>query len=221
MIENNISAAGLQEEKTINQRAKRGLLWFGIISMVMLFAGLTSGYIVRQGEGKWVQFALPKIFIVSTIFIVLSSIPMQLAVISAKKGRQGALKLFLVATTVLGLGFVVFQYIAWSDLVAQGIFLVGRVKDITAPYNYIPAGSETLTQAGDTGNVAASFLYVITGLHVAHLVGGLLALMFVLIKAFLGKYSPSNYNGVTMVAIFWHFLAALWVYLFFFLLFIR
>src|SRR6185436_13359889 len=115
----------LMEEKLKSQRAKRGLLWFGIISIIMLFAGLTSGYIVRQGEGKWVQFALPNIFIVSTIIIVLSSIPMQLAVWAVKKGRLSALKIWIALTVVLGLAFIVFQYFAWNELVSQGIYLVG------------------------------------------------------------------------------------------------
>src|ERR1700757_3944200 len=99
------------EEVEKQQSSKRMLLWFGIISIVMLFAGLTSGYIVRQGEGKWVQFALPQIFIVSTVIIVISSIPMQLAVRAAKTNRQGALKWLLAATAVLGAAFIVFQYV--------------------------------------------------------------------------------------------------------------
>ena len=124
-------------------------------------------------------------------------------------------------TALLGVAFIVFQYYAWNDLIAQGIYLVGRVKDITAAHNYMPAGTETVDQVGDMANVAGSFLYIITGLHIAHLVGGIIALAFVLIKALLGKYSVSNYNGVRMAAIYWHFLAGLWVYLFFFLLYIR
>lgn len=69
-------------------KAQRGLMWFGIISIVMLFAGLTSAYIVRMGDGKWVQFALPNTFIISTLVILASSVPMQWAVKSAEKGNQ-------------------------------------------------------------------------------------------------------------------------------------
>src|SRR5882724_11069683 len=103
----------LSAEEIEKQRSsKRMLLWFGIISIVMLFGGLTSAYIVRQGEGKWVQFSLPQLFIVSTVIIVLSSLPMQLAVRAAKRNEQGALKMLLVLTAVLGAGFVLFQYYA-------------------------------------------------------------------------------------------------------------
>jgi len=92
------------------------MLWFGIISIVMLFAGLTSAYMVRQGEGKWVQFALPKLFIVSTIIILVSSVTMQWAVISARKNERANLKVAVLLTFLLGIGFVVFQYLAWKDL---------------------------------------------------------------------------------------------------------
>jgi len=219
----NITATELAEQEKIElgKKAKRALLWFGIISILMLFAGLTSAYMVRQGEGKWVQFALPQLFIVSTVIIVMSSVSMQWAVVAVKKNQVGTVKTAVLITFLLGIGFVVFQYLAWKELVSQGIYFVGTVKDITTQFTYVPAGNETVAQAGDIGNVAASFLYVITGLHVAHLLGGILALTVVLIKSFRGKYSSSNYNGIVVCSIYWHFLDALWVYLFLFLLYIR
>jgi len=219
----NITATELAEQEKIElgKKAKRALLWFGIISILMLFAGLTSAYMVRQGEGKWVQFALPQLFIVSTVIIVMSSVSMQWAVVAVKKNQISTVKTAVLITFLLGIGFVVFQYLAWKELVSQGIYFVGTVKDITTQFTYVPAGNETVAQAGDIGNVAASFLYVITGLHVAHLLGGILALTVVLIKSFRGKYSSSNYNGIVVCSIYWHFLDALWVYLFFFLLYIR
>jgi cytochrome c oxidase subunit III len=207
------------EQKTAT--AKRGLLWFGIISIVMLFAGLTSAYMVRQGEGKWLQFAMPNLFMVSTLIILVSSATIQWAVTSIKNNNTGSFRTALLLTTVLGLGFVLFQYLAWQELVSQGIYFVGKIKDVTAPATYIAAGNETLADAANSGNVAASFLYVITGLHVVHLLGGILALLFVNIKAFRGKYSAANYNGVRMCATYWHFLDGLWLYLFVFLWYIR
>src|SRR5689334_12681406 len=154
----NIAATGLSENENLelNRKAKRALLWFGIISIVMLFAGLTSAYMVRQGEGKWVQFALPKLFIVSTAIIVVSSVTMQWAVASIKKNQLANLKIAILLTFLLGIGFVVFQYLAWGDLVSQGIYFVGRIGDITTNYKYIPAGNETVADAANTGNVAAS-----------------------------------------------------------------
>ncbi len=212
----------LQSEKELLKiKASKGLMWFGLISITMLFAGLTSGYIVRQGEGKWVEFAMPQLFWISTILIILSSVTMQWAVNSAKRNNLKNLKLAAGLTVLLGIGFVVSQYLAWSQLVSQGIYFVGQIKDITGPYEYIPAGKETAAEIATTGNVAGSFLYVITGLHVAHLVGGMIALFVVFSRALLGKYSSTNYNGVSICAIYWHFLDGLWVYLFFFLLYIR
>lgn len=220
---NNITTGEYTEQEKIelNRRAKRALLWFGIISILMLFAGLTSAYMVRQGEGKWVQFALPKLFIASTIVIAMSSVSMQWAVVSIRNNQVGKLKIAVLITFLLGIGFVVLQYLAWNDLVSQGIYFVGRVKDITTDFTYVPAGNETVKDAAEMGNVAASFLYVITGLHVAHLLGGILALIVVLFKSLRERYSGSNYNGVVVCAIYWHFLDALWIYLFFFLLYIR
>lgn len=209
------------ESELLKIKVSKSLLWFGIISITMLFAGLTSGYIVRQGEGKWVQFAMPSLFKISTILIVLSSGTMQWAVNSIKKNNRKNLKLAITLTTVLGIGFVVFQYLAWTELTSQGFYLVGQVKDIKGAYQYIPAAKETASEIANTGNVAASFLYVLTGLHIAHLLGGMIALFVVLSRAFMGKYSDTDYNGVRVCATYWHFLDGLWVYLFFFLLYIR
>lgn len=211
----------LQDEREARLKARKSLLWFGIISMIMLFAGLTSAYIVRQGEGKWAQFSLPNIFIISTIIICCSSVTMQWAVHSIRKGNAQKLVNGLILTFILGIGFVVSQYLAWSELFHNGIAFAGRIADIKTEYNYIPAGKETAGQAAETGNVAASFLYAITALHILHLAGGILALIVVLSRAIRKKYTQIDYNGVSMCALYWHFLGALWVYLFFFLFYVR
>jgi cytochrome c oxidase subunit 3 len=216
-----IEAFTAEEQRERQQRAYRTLLKFGIVSIIMLFAGLTSAYIVRQGEGKWVQFDLPPLFVISTVLIVLSSIPMQLAVREIKRDNFSAFKIMIWLTALLGAGFVLFQYFAWTELISRGLYFVGHVKDINVPHAYIPSGTETVEQVGDMGNVAASFLYVITGLHVVHLFGGIIALAIVLSYSYFGKYSSSNYNGVQMCATYWHFLTGLWVYLFLFLNYIR
>jgi len=207
--------------KENTQLAKRSLVFMAIISIVMLFAGLTSGYIVRQGEGKWVEFALPQTFWISTLIIVLSSIPMQLALVAVRKDRLKNMMTALILTALMGIAFMVSQYIAWSELFNQGIAFTGKIKDVKADYTYIPSGTETAEQAGEAGNVAGSFLYVITGLHVLHLLAGLLALFIVLSRAAAGKYSSTQFNGVKMCTIYWHFMGGLWLYLFFFLLYIR
>jgi cytochrome c oxidase subunit 3 len=196
---------------------RKFLLWLGIVSIVMLFAGLTSAYMVRQGEGKWVKFDLPSLFLVSTVMIVLSSITIQWAVNSVKKNNLPALSRALVLTAILGAGFVLFQYLSWKQLVDSGIYFVGTVKDINANYEYIRAGTEN---PADVQNVAGSFLYALTGLHVIHLLGGLIALSVVLWRAFRKKYSSENYEGLSVCATYWHFLDGLWIYLYLFLIFI-
>ncbi len=208
-------------EPEIKNKALRALLWLGIVSIIMLFAGLTSAYIVRQGEGKWVEFNLPQLFKISTLIILLSSVTMQYAVVSIKKNNTRNFKIALFLTFVLGTGFVFSQYYAWSELYQNGIAFTGRISDIKTDFNYIPAGKETVTEASGAGNVAGSFLYVLTGLHVSHLLVGLIVLIIVFSRAIIGKYSVSNYNGVKMCATYWHFLGGLWLYLFFFLLYIR
>ena len=161
------------------------------------------------------------VFVVSTIIILVSSVSMQWAIVSIKKNNLAGLRLSVLVTLLLGTGFLFVQYSAWSELVAHGINFRSEIKDIKTDFTYVPAGKETVAEVGNMGNVAASFLYVITGLHVAHLLGGILALSVVLVKSLWGRYSSSNYNGVQLCAIYWHFLDALWIYLFLFLLYIR
>jgi cytochrome c oxidase subunit 3 len=205
----------------IKRKALRTLLWLGMVSIAMLFAGLTSAYIVRQGEGKWVDFALPNLFTLSSIIIVLSSVTMQWGLTSIRKNNVKLLKVALLLTFILGLGFITSQYFAWTELFHKGIVFTGRISDIKTDFKYVPSGRESVNEVSDAGNVAGSFLYVLTGLHVMHLIVGVIVLIVVFSRALLGKYSITNYNGVKMCAIYWHFLGGLWLYLFFFLLYIR
>ena len=169
------------------------LLWIAMVSMIMMFAGLTSGYIVRQAESNWQVFELPPIFYVSTALILLSSISMQWAFSAIKKDNFQQLTIGLVITLGLGLAFAFTQFMSWSNLVENGIFF--------------------------TGNPSGSFLYVLTGLHLLHLAGGMIFLMFVTTRSIQGKYSSTDYLPVDLCTTFWHFLDGLWVYLFIFLLF--
>ena len=110
-----------------------------------------------------------------------------------------------------------FQYLSWKQLVDGGIYFSGQVKNINMNYEYIRSGTEN---PADVQNVAGSFLYALTGLHVAHLIGGLIALSVVLWRAFMKKYSADNYEGLSVCATYWHFLDGLWIYLYLFLIFI-
>lgn len=170
-------------------------LWIAMCSMTMLFAGLTSAYIVRQAEGNWVHFELPQLFYLSTAFIVASSISMQWALASIKKNQTSNLLTGLIITLGLGLAFAFTQFLGWSQLVDEKIFFVG--------------------------NPSGSFLYVITGLHLAHLFGGIIYMLVVITKSIRNKYSAENNLQIQLCSIYWHFLDVLWIYLFLFLLFIR
>ena len=185
------------ETNTMTKRipTEKIVLWVAIASMIMMFAGLTSGYIVRKAEGNWTVFALPSVFTISTVLIVLSSLTMNMGVQAAKAGNSARLSIMLWLTLILGSGFAISQYMGWVSLVQQGVYLVG--------------------------NPSGSFLYVLTGLHLAHLFGGLIALLVTAIKASNKKYDANNFLGVQLCATYWHFLDGLWVYLFLFLLLMR
>ena len=160
----------------------------------MMFGAFTSAYIVRRAEGNWVEFTLPNLFIITSVLIVLSSVSMQWAHYAARKNLLATMRLMLVITLVLGAAFVVGQVYAWGELVQNEIFF-----------------------GGDTANPSGSFLYVLTGVHAFHIVTGLLFLIIVLISAFQYKVHSKNMLRMDLCNIYWHFLGALWLYLYIFL----
>jgi cytochrome c oxidase subunit 3 len=187
-----------EEAQQIKIRTAKPMLWVGIVSIVMLFAGMTSAYIVRQSEGNWLYFDLPSTFYVSTVAIVLSSLTMAGAQLAIRKDKQALTTMMLGATFVLGVVFALLQFKAWGELVDSGIFFAGRES-----------------------NPAGSFLYALSGLHLTHLAGGLLSLIFTGVKSALRKYSAADHIGIGVAATYWHFLDILWIYLLLFLVFIR
>jgi cytochrome c oxidase subunit 3 len=182
------------EIKRAQRKAAKPLLYVGMVSIVMLFAGLTSAYVVRAGSGNWLLFSLPPISIVSTAIIMLSSITMYMAQRAIKTDRFGLTSVALFTTLVLGIAFFFTQIEGWRQLTAQGIYFVGKYS-----------------------NSSGSFLYLIALVHLAHMVGGLIALAVSLTKSLLKKYSSADHLGIELTAIYWHFLDLLWVYLFLFL----
>lgn len=193
-------AVSLDSELSIKQkgRLQKNLIWVLIATIVMIFASLTSGYIVRMESGEWMYFDMPAEFFNSTISIGLSSIMLVWAWFAARNNNLKNLKLALLSTLILGLVFVFYQFSAWSVLTDQGVYFAGK-------------GS----------NASGSFLYILSGLHLAHLIGGIIALLVTTYKAFKNKYSSENMAGIESCSIYWHFLGGLWIYLFMFLLFIR
>lgn len=188
---------GTLQEKS--KRAKKMMLWFGIISLIMSFAGLTSAFLVSRSREDWLSdFQLPTAFTISLILIIASSITIILAKKSLKTNKTSAVTLFLLLTFVLGIAFIFSQINGFNDIIASG-------------YNF----------TGPTSNVTMSYIYVIAFVHIVHVVAGLIALLVVIINNFRKKYSADNMLGVELVATFWHFIDILWIYLFFFLYFVR
>jgi len=180
------------------RKAAKPLLWIGIISIVMLFAGLTSAYVVRADNGNWLLFNLPNAFFLSTALIITSSITLFMSLQMAKRNNKPVVIIGISLTFALGIAFTFAQFAGWNDLTAKGIVFAGKYS-----------------------NAAGSFLYALTGLHLAHLFGGLIALFVTLINSIRGKYTKEDTLGLELTSIYWHFLDILWVYLFLFLYYIR
>ena len=184
-----------RKEPSFGVHPLKFLLWLLIISSTMSFAAYTSGYIVRKGEGNWLEFALPAQLYLSSVVIVLSSLTMQGALIAARRDNVRLTQLLLVATLLLGGVFLASQWQAWGELVASNIFF-----------------------AGPTSNPAGSFLYVLTGFHAFHLFCALVFLTTVLRMALQYKVHSKAILWIELCTIFWHFLGGLWLYLHLFLL---
>ena len=168
-------------------------LWVAIGSILMMFAGLTSAYIVKRSQASWLMIEIPMMFWYSTATILASSVTVQLALKALKKREMINYKRLLVVTAVLGVLFIVLQVAGFRQFAAQDIRLVG-------------AGS----------NASYSFLLAISGLHGIHVLGGVVALVVIAIRAL--NSSTKSYSSVPLeiAATYWHFVDALWIYLFIF-----
>lgn len=186
------------ELKAAQNKAAKPLLWIGIVSMVMFWAGLTSAYIVRADNGNWLLFNVPSVFIISTAVIITSSLTMFYAFNSAKKNNYKHITFGLLATLILGLIFTALQYSGWKELFNSGIVFGGKQS-----------------------NASGSFFILFVFAHFAHLLGGLISLTIALLKSFRRAYNAENTLGLELSSIYWHFLDILWVFLFLFLYYIR
>ena len=158
-------------------------------SILMMFAALTSAYIVRQSAGNWLEFPLPRLFYVSTGVLLASSVTLQLCYSAFRQNRARVYRGLLAATLVLGFGFVVGQFAAWQEMYAAGLQL--------------------------KGNPAPAFIYVLSGLHGAHIVGGLIALIVATIHGFALPVAatPRRQLRLQLTLTYWHFMDFLWIYL--------
>lgn len=170
-------------------------LWVGLGTIIMMFVAMTSAYIVRRAAGNWYEFKLPDIFLLNTVVILLSSLTIQTAFHAFKKGLELRYKSLLLVTFALGIAFVALQYQGWQEMNAMG--------------------------ATFTINPSSSFVYVISGLHAAHVLGGITALTVAVTHAYILPFRPTESRVLRfgLVVQYWHFVDILWVYLFgFFLL---
>jgi len=187
------------EEKARNERSYKLLLLFAMLSMTMMFAGLTSAFVVSKSRADWLKnFELPVAFYISTAVIIGCSVTFHLAKKAIQKGNRNATTSFLLGTLALGILFVVLQFIGFGQIVAAGYYFTGSASNITT-----------------------TFLYVVTIAHMAHLAGGLISLLIIIYNHFKQKYNSTQTLGIELGAMYWHFLDLLWVYLFLFLYFFK
>ena len=176
-------------------REKKMMLWFGIISLVMSFAGLTSAFIVSSSREDWLtNFILPSAFTYSTLIIVLSSVLLFLAKQAFNNNKSAITTSLLIGAFVLGIAFIYSQIQGFNQIIASG-------------YNF----------TGATSNITMSYIYVIAVVHIIHVLAGIVCLFVVTINQLNKKYSNENRLGFDIAFNFWHFVDVLWVYLFFFL----
>ena len=171
----------------------RFIMWIAIGSIVMMFAGMTSAYIVKKNQGNWLAIELPVVFWYSTAVILASSVTMYLANTALQAGKTSFYKTLITITAILGVVFISMQWEGFKDLETRGIALIGPQS-----------------------NSASSFLFVITGLHMLHVLGGVIALLFTFFKSFGVQEGQTNLVPTQIVATYWHFVDVLWIYLFIF-----
>jgi cytochrome c oxidase subunit 3 len=188
-----------EEYKSRTARSYKLILLFAMVSMTMMFAGLTSAYVVSQSRADWLKdFQLPSAFYFSTIAILGCSVTFHLAKKAIQKGNQSRTTSFLLATLALGILFVVLQFVGFGQIVANGYYFTGSASSITT-----------------------TFLYIVVVVHLIHLAGGIISLLIIIYNHFKQKYNSTQTLGIELGAMYWHFLDFLWVYLFLFLYFFK
>ena len=187
-----------QELRKKHRRARKMMLLFSLLSITMTFAGLTSAYIVSKSRPDWlVDFQLPDYFISSTLIIILSSISIWLAKKNIKSDKFSKTSFWIGITFLLSVLFVISQFLGFQELISKGYYFTGAQSTVTT-----------------------SFLYVLSMLHLVHVLAGMIVLIVVYVNNKKNKYTDEKL-GFELAETFWHFLGALWLYLFVFLYFFR
>lgn len=203
-------SATLSEKDILKERTEytgvnpqKFALWLGMASMTMFFAALTSALLVKKGDYQvWENFELPSVFVYSTIAVVLTSVLIHSSLICYRKAKFAAFRSLLFLSFLTGLLFLGLQYIGWQQMTAMGMTL--------------------------TGTISASFVYLITAAHGAHIAVGLLVTLIFLVFALRSRkdplyelrdiINPKRQLNLEMLVSYWHFVDIVWVYLYIFFL---
>lgn len=189
----------IEEHKKRSARSYKLILLFAMVSMFMMFAGLTSAFVVSKSRADWLKdFQLPTAFYYSTLVILLCSLTFHLAKKAIQKDDRNATTMYILTTLALGISFVVLQFVGFGQIVDNGYYFTGRGSSITT-----------------------TFLYIVTIVHMAHLFGGIISLLIIIYNHFKQKYNSTQTLGIELGAMYWHFLDFVWVYLFLFLYFFK
>lgn len=169
--------------------AYRIAIWIAIISIAMLFLALTAVMVARAVEASnWVHMRVPPILYLNTVILIFSSFTFEFSRRALNKESEKQFVRWLYLTTALGVTFIAGQLVAWRQLATQGIYI--------------------------TTNPSSSFLYVLTAAHGLHLLGGILALFYLVMRKRKIIVNPRKRIAVDITAIYWHFMDGLWIYLF-------
>ncbi len=188
-----------EEQKARNARSAKMILLFAMVSMTMMFAGLTSAFVVSKSRADWLKdFELPSVFYISTLTIIGCSLTFYLAKKAIQKDDRKGTTAFLLSTFVLGVLFVILQFVGFGKIVESGYYFTGPESSITT-----------------------TFFYIVTLMHLLHLAGGIISLLIVIYNHFKQKYNSAQTLGIELGAMYWHFLDVLWVCLFLFLYFFK
>ena len=190
----------IEAKETVNEQRKKihphkFTLWVALGSIIMMFAGLTSAYVVKRDQPGWTTFSIPKAFWYSTVVILTSSLTIQMALKAFKEREMQRYRNLLTTTAILGILFVVLQWTGFRQIWNTGITF--------------------------KGSGGGQFLYIIAGLHAVHVLGGILALIVMFVKAYASKVRSYNSVPVELMSTYWHFVDLLWIYLLVFFMFIN
>jgi len=190
----------IEAKENVNQQHKKihphkFTLWIAIGSIIMMFAGFTSAYIVKRQQPGWTTFDIPRAFWYSTTLILLSSLTVQMALQAFKQREMQKYRNLIAVTFVLGIVFIALQILGFAQIWKSGVTF--------------------------RGSGAGQFLYVIAGLHALHVLGGIITLMIMFFKAFSSTTRSYNSISIEVASTYWHFVDVLWIYLFIFFLVIH